>query len=327
VLSRSRLVVVVVVVVVGVGLGIRAFLWYDDASDKPDRPSFNGTVAIATNASNDQVEMIATGGTTAGAASTLNIKVNVAQGFPPRDLLLVAVGLSGHAKTDDRRTPPDGPLAATSDRPGQLTATGLQRPFFASGTSWPTDDPTSEEDDGQVLFGEVSDCMSDWCTVVVTVPMSRSMVESTGGTWTLSTPHLGAEAVDPDFPTLMEVEIYADGLAGEELDRLLGEEGNWYLPEEPALTFTASEDGVGDSVQQSGTPPVEAFGSDWKDDKPFAVDAVFERPRLIAQENTMQFLAGVFISLAVSLVVLAIDIVVSGQRKTRVNHGGARRSC
>jgi hypothetical protein len=222
---------------VALALGFRSRQMYYEASDTPARPSFDGTVAVVTNAQDDQVEIVVTEVSDAGEASgsLLQVQVNVYPGrrcrvrwrrclraLRERDGVQVAVGLSGGATTGEGRTPRDGPLAAESDDRRQLSARGFAQPFFASQTSWPSD-RTSGQGDGEVLFGKIaSNCPNDVCTVLVTVPMSRSMVEDVGALWTLSTPRLGAEVIDPDFPSLRDVNLglYIDSRVGEELKRL-----------------------------------------------------------------------------------------------------------
>jgi hypothetical protein len=305
-----------ILALLAVGFGVAAALFQINASDEPARPSFDGTVAVATNAPDGQVEMIVSEVSDGGAASgsVLRVLVNVNAGEAVPSGLLVAVGLQGDARVDGGRTPQDGLLVAKGDGRPELTAGGLDQPFFASGTAWPPD--AGSESGGEIVFGQANDCMVDWCSVVVTVPMSRSMVEAVGGLWTLSTPRLGAEAFDPDFPDLaIRFEPPSDSLALSELERLQslndaeGERDNdWYLPKTPAFTFEMSPTRASDSVQQSGTSPVEAFGNVWRGSAPFAVVAIFAKPHLVAKQDRRQFYAGVSVSLAVSLLVWAGDI-------------------
>ena len=230
--------------------------------------------------------------------------------------LLVAIGLDGDATL--AAPPPDGPLEVSDIRVeqlDQLTVGGLVRPRFAS-SAWSSD--PNIPNSGHVVYGAYGgNCDNDACVVVVTVPMSRSMVESAGASWTLSTPRLGEDPPEPHLPGYTSLgRAVVDGFAADGPET---KSDHWYRPQEQSASFSASAQRVVDSVQQSGTPPEEAFGNVWRSasSAPFVVNAYFDRPRLVAAANRQQFWAGVLVSLAASLAFWALEVARNGWNDSR----------
>lgn len=296
-------------------LGVLSFKIYFGATAEPALPAFAGTIAVATNDPEDRVELhVRESDNGSGAsASTLEIFVDVNPAYRSGGELWVAVGLAGHARPADVATPPDGPLPQ-GDR-GDASRFGVvglseEAAYFASKATWPgpSGDHTFTD---QIVFGRPAECVNDWCSIALTVPLSQGMVEEVGGQWSLSTPQLGAEPQDSTFPDL---DIYmgsqVTSAASEQLERLTGERA-WHLPDEPIFRFELSEDRAVDSIQQSGTSPVEPFGQVWQASTPFEVKAFFKRPQLAAQQDRLQFLAGVLVSLAGGLAVWAAEIALT----------------
>ena len=67
--------------------------------------------------------------------------------------------------------------------------------------------------------------------------------------------------------------------------------------------------------QESGTPPVAPFETEWAAKDSLEVDAVFSRPVKAADNQRRIFLAGVFVSLAASFLVWAAELFVGPGRE------------
>jgi hypothetical protein len=87
----------------------------------------------------------------------------------------------------------------------------------------------------------------------------------------------------------------------------------WYRPERMQANLMVS-DLVG-ARQESGTPPVAPFETNWEAKNSLEVDAVFSRPTKAAENQRRIFWAGVLVSLAASFLVWAAELVVGPRRE------------
>jgi hypothetical protein len=169
------------------------------------------------------------------------------------------------------------------------------------------------------------------------VKVAEPLVEDVGEHVTLSTPMLGRN--DHDDPPQIGGQVQgfagqrdnprqfynakADSKLLEDLDRA------WHVPKRLEAWFDAEGSGNPELAgvrQEAGTPAIEPFRTMWQAKDRLKVDASFSRPSEKVRNERWIFLAGVLVSLAVSLLVWGLELQFGPERHPVARSGDGSRS-
>ena len=237
-----------------------------------------------------------------------------------------ALALGGDAAPPPGKLPDSGNLPMPSDGPDddgryavpvgwtfyEDSTTGINAPAFVTRVNWPAVE--MEEDRGAtIIYGRHPE--GEHFLVTVAAQVRKPLMQDNGEYVTISSPRLGwtyeflAPGESPSPATLNNLQ----GGESRQGDAASLGRHTWYRPERMQAKLIV-DDLVG-ARQESGTPPVAPFQTEWEAKDSLEVDAVFSRPAKAADNQRQIFLAGVLVSLAASFLVWAAELFVGPRRE------------
>jgi hypothetical protein len=149
--------------------------------------------------------------------------------------------------------------------------------------------------------------------VNLTTKVRKPLMQDNGEYVTISSPRLGLTGDRNPGGTRLPEDLYRLQGGSRIGDSSSLGRTTWYKPERMRAGLTVF-DLVG-VRQESGTPPVRPFETEWEAKDSLEVDAVFLRHANAAQNQRRIFFAGVLVSLAASFFVWAAELLVGPRRE------------
>ena len=161
-----------------------------------------------------------------------------------------------------------------------------------------------------IIFGSDPEPVYNDVSFDLAIRVRQPLLQDVGEYVTISTPTLGRlaglrrghppwrlhdvpEGVDPKLTAMLK-------------------QHRWYEPKREHAKLTAPLVGV---RQDSGTPPIEPFRTQWAADDSLKIAASFSRPAEATKNQRSVFFAGVLVSLAASFLVWALELFLGPDRE------------
>lgn len=204
--------------------------------------------------------------------------------------------------------------------PGELPASSGELPehyvddwrsYFATGADWPPGSQFSPDGtliDGTVIFGDPGNLNA--VDQILFIHMREPLLKDVGEYVTLNTPTFGRPGSTRDPQPIWFFSEDTDDQIEAKVNQY-----RWYEPERLQLHFDGERyTQLKEARQEAGTAPVAPLRKEWRAEGTLQVQASFARPSEATKNERWVFFAGVLVSLAASLFVWALELLLGPRR-------------